>query len=103
MKTCFNDHPISSAGGKTPNQLFTLSSLRSQVINTSMSATSIDALHNWQNVFSPAPQNNVTVPRIEPIVLNEEQSIFINSILCNQELTPKLKCINIRAYLRSAT
>ena len=75
--------------------------MRSQVVNTSISAPIIDILHNWQNVFSPAPQNDVTVPRIEPIVLNDEQFFFINSILLNQELTPKLEHIEIRDCLRA--
>ena len=99
MKTYFNDHPIRSAGAKSPNQLFASSSLRSQVVNTSMSPETIDVLQDWQNAFSPAPQNNVTVPRIEAIVMNEEQSNFVNSILGNQESQPKLKCVEIRAHL----
>ena len=100
IKTHFNDHPIRSAGAKTPNQLLASSSLRSQVINTSTSPETIDVLQNWQNAFSHAPQKNAAVPRIEAIVMNDEKSNVVNSILSNQETPPKLKCVEIRAYLR---
>ena len=42
----------------------------------------------------------MSVPRIEEIVMNEEQRNVVNAILGNQESTPKLKHIEIRAYLR---
>ena len=100
LKNYFNDHPICSAEGKTPNQMYAISALRSQVINTSISAETIDILNNWQNVFSPTLRNNVTVPTIEAILMNEVQSNFVNTILSNHYLQPKSKYINIRSYIR---
>ena len=100
LKTYFNDHPICTAEGKTPNQMYAVSALHSQVINTSISAETIDILSNWQNVFSPPPQNNASVPMIEAILMNEVQSNFVDTILSNHDLQPKSKYINIRSYIR---
>ena len=90
LKTYFNDHPISTAEGKTPNQMYAISALRSQVINTSISAETIDILNNWQNVFSLPPRNNVIVPMIEAILMNEMQSNFVDTILSNMIYNPNL-------------
>ena len=99
LKTYYNNHPISTERGKSPNQLYAASALRSQVINTSISEQSIDILHNWQNVYSPNPRNNVTIPSIEEIVMNQVQIDMVDTILSNQDLESKSKYINIRSFL----
>ena len=46
MKSYFNDHPIRSAGGKTPKQMHALGGLLLQVINTLISPQAVDILHD---------------------------------------------------------
>jgi len=99
LKTYYNNHPIRTEHGKTPNQLYAASALRSQVINTSISGDTIDVLHNWQNVYTPNPRNNVTVPSIQDIVMNQVQIDMVDNILMNENLEPKSKYINIRTFL----
>ena len=100
LKTYYNNHPIRTENYKSPNQLYAANALRSQVINTSISEQSIDILHNWQNVYSPTPRNNVVVPSIENIIMNDVQIDMVETILHNNDLDPKSKYINIRAFLR---
>ena len=99
MKTYYNDHPIRSARAKSPNQMYAENALRSQVINTIISPETIDILHDWQNVYTPAPRNNVTVPSIDDLIINEEQNIHVQTILSSRQTNPKSKYINIRAYI----
>ena len=100
MEDYCNNHPITSANGQTPNQMHAISALRDQVISTSVSAGTIDILHNWQNVFSPDSSDNITVPTLQSIVLNDQQMNFVNTISNNTETSPRSKCIDTRAYLR---
>lgn len=100
MEDYYNNHPIASANGQTPNQMHAISALRDQVISTSISAGTIDILHNWQNAFSPESSDNITVPTLQSIVLNDEQMNFVNTISNNTETSPRSKHIDTRAYLR---
>ena len=100
LKTYYNNHPIRTENYKSPNQLYAANDLRSQVINTSILEQSIDILHNWQNVYSPTPRNNVVVPSIENIIMNDVQNEMVETNLHNNDLDPKSKYINIRAFLR---
>ena len=50
-------------------------------------------------MYSPNPRNNVTVPSIQDIVMNQVQIDMVDNILMNEDLESKSKYINIRAFL----
>ena len=100
LKIYYNNHLIRTAKANSPNQLYVASTLCLKVMNTSISEQTIDILHNWQNEYSLTLQNNVTIPSIEEIIMNEDTNNMVDTILRNQNLQSKSKYINIRAYLR---
>ena len=72
-----------------------------QVINTSISPQTIYIFYDWQNAFSYLSQNNVIVPSVEAIIINNTHSSYVESILSSQESQSKVKYMNIRLYFRN--
>ena len=59
MMSYYNDHPLSSEGGKSPKQLRTINSLRYQVTNTLIDPRAVDILRGWQNLPVGPTEKNV--------------------------------------------